>query len=210
MAKKGIYKSDWSKKLSIIAICVAVLSAMIAYLPFHYQYVRKVNDLKVTILNIVPNYKDLMCVADLIFTNNGNQECSITSVILEGENISYDIISPKSVSGSSSVNPIPFTIKPNEVITKQFQNIPGHLKPGLSLFARMGDTIEYRLAFGIVDSKGYYHKVNAPIFIGIIGGGMSIGNKKADFELNKLPISIQLLPSDIEESSMGTWPSRSF
>jgi len=209
MAKKK-YKSNYSKTISIIAIVVAGLSAMIAYLPFHFQYMRKVNDLKVTILNAVPNFNNFKCVANLIFINNGNQECSIAFIKFEEQNISRYKVPFSGILSSKSVNPPPFTIKPNEVITKQFRAMPGNIKPGSHGGAREGDTIEYRLAFGIVDSKGYYHKVNASVFIGIVGGGMQVDDIKADFEFNKLPISIKLLPSDIEEYSFDAWPNTSF
>lgn len=196
-------KGEWSDKLAIIAIIISVFSAIVAYLPFHYQYIRKTHDVKATILNfLVGNSPESQFISEITFINNGNQPCAIVKVSAFFRNIDTVKQLFQGTSDINCINQIPFTIKPDEVIIKQYLFGQGEPKDcNYTEYAKTNEQINFGIVFSVIDSLGKYHEIEMPICYLTIGEG---GKKYLD----NFPKTVILLPSDCKENYRASFPLR--
>lgn len=189
-------ESAKSAKLSMLFTALAGFAAIFTvFLNIYFTYYRY-DDLKATILNASPSRLETLCQADIIFTNNGNRQCSIAALYLEQAVVDTKDPLLKGLLTTPFVNQPSFTIKSNDVISKQFI-ISGKGKIEDSGFQNLkkGERKEWRLVFNIIDSNGKYHIVKVPVFWKAVG--------KNNYSVIKYPVVAQLLPSPIiEESSL--------
>ncbi len=186
--------------VSIVSLFVAIV---FAWLPFYYQYMRKHNDLKVTILSFAINHPEgIGYVSDLVFTNNGNQPCSIANVDIQLQNIDTKDSIHSGLVSSPSINQSPFTIGPKDVVTKQFWMDKGGIGDiQFNSYGEKGERLNFSLVFEIIDSLGNYHKVLVPVCLKKIG-------EDSTTYLKRLPKSVILLPSKIYTDFVPTWPRK--
>jgi len=94
----------------------------------------------------------------------------------------------------------PFTLKSNDVVTKQIKAQTNKLETSFSNRITR-DRIVFRLIFELIDSKRNYHKIKVPIFEGALKGDRGgLGDK---FEgLIDFPFIVKLLPSPIEKHNI--------
>jgi hypothetical protein len=171
---------------AIVALVISALALLISFASFYYQNIRKCEDVKATIARAMPT--ELLFTADVVFTNNGNQQCSIISVDLERENLDGERFPLKIVPCS---NCEAFTIKENDVITRQFEFADNYRIISNSE-AKQGNRFAWRLVYSVVDSEGKYHRVKITVMSKRFGY-----NQISDVQLSSFPRTIQILPSDI-------------
>jgi hypothetical protein len=181
----GRRRKNW---LSVISLIISIIALGISGGNFYFQYFYRYDDLKATILSISPDIPGAACTVDIVFTNNGNRECSVVSVDLEetGDTLGEGYF------WIPCLNQSPFSIKPNEVISKQFQMGGGDLKKSGLTNLDKGMEREWRLAFGVVDSNGNYYKIKLPVFTNTVGDNFI-------FNLKVYPLILKLLPSPVEK-----------
>jgi len=174
---------------AFFALIISTLALLVSFASFYFQNIRKYQNVKVTIVRALP--AESLLTADIVFTNNGNQKCSIISVDLERENLAGERI-PIMISPCSNFEA--FTIKENDVITKQLA-CENHFSKILNTEAKQGDRFEWRLVFDAVDSEGQLHEVKMPIVSKTLGFGK--------IELSQLPKVINLLPSPVLKQALS-------
>lgn len=182
-------------KLSMwIAGFALVFTVFFNIYPVYYKY----DDLKATILSASPSgHLGSLCIADIIFTNNGNRQCSVATVNLEQSIIDTKDPLLKGFFTIPFSNQPSFTIKSNDVISKQFIiSGKGKITDGGFQNLNRGERREWRLVFNIIDSDGKYHIIKVPVFWNTVG--------EDHFTGKKYPFVKKLLPSPfIEESSLS-------
>ena len=181
-------KINWSLIISSLALGFSALAVLISFLTFYFQYWRFHEDLKVTILTATPEYDGTACTADIVFTNNGNQQSSIVAI-----NLLWHDPDSKILTGPFSIqceHLTPFNVNSKDVVSKQIRiGTEVNITTAIENYRKAGDRkIVYHLFFGVVDSKGQYHAATIPVFTKIIGEN---GWKLPGGE----PRVLQLLPS---------------
>lgn len=187
-----------------LANTIASVTLLLTLVTFYYQYWRVDYALNTTILTFAPNYNGAALAMDAVFTNNGNRQCSIAKINLigkgtykeEGFNNSYSFY---------YCSKTPFSVSPNEVISKQLlfgegQVIPTHKDPRCLQDPNCAKPIktEYSLAIVVIDVKGRCHEIITDVII---------SNDKNIDEFNihtKLPKIIKLMPSPVKEGLQTT------
>ena len=182
---------------------LGIIAIFIAWLPFYYQYIRKDNNVKATILSFAMDHPDgINYVSDVVFVNNGNQPCSITNVEVQFQNTDTNDPIRCGLLSSPCINQSPFTIKPNEVITKQFWIGKGGIEDiQFNAYGKKDERINFSLAFEIIDSSGNYHKVSTPICF------KKVGEESVKFP-ERIPKIVTLLPSKLYKKIVSTWPRK--
>lgn len=179
---------------AIVALIFSAVSLIISAATFYFQHLRKYDNLKATIVSLAPNYPlGVKFTADIVFTNNGNRKCSVTSVDLEQENLDAKEEFLRGKLTTPCLTQPAFTLNDSDAVTKQFQIGSGKILIR-NAYAKKGERIEWRLVFGVVDSDGKYHQIRLPVLY------KTIGESKADeFKIPSLPTTVQLLPSATKE-----------
>lgn len=186
-----------------IAIIISLISLFLAWLPFYYQYIRKHDDLKAVILSFAINHPEgIGYVSDVVFVNNGNQPCSIANIEIQMQNIDTKDPIRSGLLSSPTINQYSFTIKPNEVITKQFWAVKGGIKDNqFNSYGNKDERLNFSLVFEIIDSLGNYHRVLEPVCL------KKIGDDSIRYP-ERLPKSITLLPSKRYTGFVTTLPRK--
>lgn len=182
--------------ISIIAIVISIVSVIFTALSFYFQHIREKYDVKATILSAYPGGStECLCTVDIIFINNGNQQCSMATVNLEEVIANAKDAAMKGKIGYPFGNQLPFTLKPGDVISKQFIVAgKGKLTDFGFVNIEKGFIREWSVVFCIVDSRGKYHKIREPLFRNTVG--------EDNYSISKFPLVVNLLPSPNEESSV--------
>jgi hypothetical protein len=181
-------KINWSLIISILALGVSLGVASVSFATFYFQFWRFHEDLKVTVLTATPEYDGTACTADIVFTNNGNQQSSIVAI-----NLLWHDPDSKILTGPFSIqceHLAPFNVNSKDVVSKQIRiGTEKNITTAIENYLNAGDgRIVYHLVFDVVDSKGRYHVATIPVFTKIIG--------QSGWELpGKEPRVLQLLPS---------------
>jgi len=188
-SSEAAFKSAHSARLSLYLLAAAVIVALAPFAWSVYLKYHQYDDLKATILGASP-IPGTLCTADIVFTNNGNRQCSIAAVnLIESYTVKTD--ANDSHTAESIIpfsNQRSFTIKPNDVISKQFIiSGKGNIRECGFTGLKEGEEREWRLGFCVVDSNGKYHIIKVPVF------WITVGEK--DMRVIKYPLVVKLLPS---------------
>lgn len=187
-----------------LANTIASVTFLLTLVTFYYQYWRVDYALNATVLTLAPNYNGAALAIDAVFTNNGNRQCSIAKINVIGKG-TYKEELFNSNSSFLECSQAPFSVSPNEVISKQLlfgegQVIPTHKDPRCLQDPNCAKPIksEYRLALVVIDVKGKCHEIITDVII---------SNDKNIDEFNihtKLPKIIKLMPSPVKEGLQTT------
>lgn len=186
-----------------VAIIISIISVFLAWLPFYYQYIRRHNDLKATIVSFAMDHpEEISYISDVVFINNGNRPCAIIGVETQMQNVNATEPPYTGILSTPCSNHASFTIKPNEVITKQLWMGKGRIEDTkFSSYGKEKERLKFSIAFEIIDSLGNYHKVETPICSKIIG------EESITFP-DRIPKTAILLPSEIKKDFVAIWPRR--
>lgn len=198
----NLLKIGCGYNLASIAVIISVISAIFAYLSFHFQYIRKAHDVKAIILNFrVGNSPKSQFIPEIIFINNGNQPCAIVRVSAFFCNIDTNG-QHKGTTDINCINQTPFTIKPNEVIGKQYLFGPGEPKDdNYTEHGNPKERLNFGLVFSVIDSLGKYHEIETLICYLKIG-------EEGKTHIDSSPRDVALLPSEYKENYRASFPLR--
>jgi hypothetical protein len=194
-----------------LANIIAVGTLLLTLTTFYYQFWRVSYRSKATIIALMPNYNGAALATDVIFTNSGNRQCSIAKMSLMGKSYFKDEkYKPYSDGwGVIESTQVPFSLNPNEVISKQLlfgegQTIPEYKIPQCLQDPNClkADKIDYRLVIVIVDAEGKCHEVVSDILT-------TAKNDTDEFEVIRLPFILSLMPSPVKMRLQSTgFPQR--
>jgi hypothetical protein len=185
----------WSFIITIVVVLVSIAGLVLYIYPTLIQY----NDLKATVLGVSPSFNSKLCTVDIVFTNNGNQQCSIAVVNLIEKHI--DKTDPANPPRGAEIfipfsNQPSFTINSRNVISKQF-TISGKGKITDSGFTGLKNR-EWQLGFCVIDSEGKYHIIKVPVFW--------TTSEANQMKIIKYPFVVKLLPSPPVEAASLSLP----
>lgn len=192
-----------------LANTIASVTLLLTLVTFYYQYWKVDYAVNATILTLAPNYNGAALAMDAVFTNNGNRQCSIAKIHLIGKATYKDDAFNDGYSLSDCLQ-TPFSVGPNEVISKQLlfgegQVIPTHKDPRCLQDPNCAKPIktQYSLAIVVIDVKGRCHEITTDVILS--------NDKNIDeFSIHtKLPKIIRLMPSPVKEGLQATgFPQR--
>lgn len=113
-------QETWIHKIGIANI-VAISTLLLTLATFYYQFWRVSYSAKATIIALFPNYNGAALATDIIFTNSGNRQCSIARISLMSKSHFDDKRFEQYSNGWGHIDcaQVPFSINPNEVVSKQ-------------------------------------------------------------------------------------------
>jgi hypothetical protein len=208
---------DTLKKISTLfhkiglANIIAIGTLILTLTTFYYQFWRVSYSVKATFIAFMPNYNGAAFTTDAIFTNSGNRQCSIAKMSLMGKSYFKDERYKAYSDGWSIMDSIqtPFSLSPNEVVSKQLLFGEGHIIPEYKIPQCLqdpnclkADRTDYRVVVVIVDAEGKCHEVLSDILT-------TAKNNTDEFEVKRRPYILTLMPSPVKVSlQSAVFPQR--
>jgi hypothetical protein len=196
ISSRAAFESARSARWSFIITIVTVLISIAGLVLYIYPTLIQYNDLKATVLGVNQSFNSKLCTVDIVFINNGNQQCSIAVVYLIEKNIDKTDPSnpPRGEIFIPFSNQPSFTINSRDVISKQF-TIRGKENITDTGFTSLKNR-EWQLGFCVIDSDGKYHIIKVPV--------LWTTSEANHMKIIKYPLVVKLLPSPpVEEASLA-------
>lgn len=194
-----------------LANFVAVTTLLVTIGTFYYQFWRVTYSIKATIITLMPNYNGAALATDIVFTNNGNRQCSIAKASLMSKSTFNDEKYKDYGNGYSMMDSaqVPFSINPNEVVSKQLLFGEGNTIPEYKIPQCLqdpnclkADITDYQLVVVVIDGDGNCHEVVSDVLT-------KARNNTDEFEVARLPVILKLMPTPVKKSLQSSgFPQR--